>query len=463
MHTPSITDRIILIDNATLSGVERMTGMSKILNLNYIDNDILCLEKVLTAILFSDRLITVDDYKSEYRSSRLKNFDFVDFRKIDEVEYQNFSRDAASFAKEMSFSIDGSKPSGDVVSFFEALKIDPQLRWNVFVSSEYLTLSYLLKDKKDDQHDRMIDSAFRQEDTDRKQVEPDIDPQPKFSVLGHSSVQDVTDFIHRLMSKNSASRGGDKGTLERMVFGYGWAAERSHFYNSVAANLGADVYLAPLRDAFCESCCRIDYRSDILGLLENLKNKSHDTISAILEPGGQSRFVARLPFFAASLLSKTDNPSQCIDLALSLRNRQEFQEARTIFHNLQHVTPEVRRSELNGIFEYLEQSCSKLMKKYAVETPNGLQFSLSIGLSGPTMGVSGKINTLFRAYKNRPFSRIFRTIAQDMINVERLGQLYEKACSQIQKHGEATTPRISTTPKFMENRQSQYGRPATLD
>ena len=47
------TNRRILIDNATLSGVERITGASRTLNLNNIDNDILCLEKLVTAILFS--------------------------------------------------------------------------------------------------------------------------------------------------------------------------------------------------------------------------------------------------------------------------------------------------------------------------------------------------------------------------------------------------------------------------
>lgn len=73
------TNRLILVDNATLSGVERLTGERQTLNLNNVDNDILCLEKLLTAILFSDALIGVDDYKDSFRSQRLKKFDFIDF------------------------------------------------------------------------------------------------------------------------------------------------------------------------------------------------------------------------------------------------------------------------------------------------------------------------------------------------------------------------------------------------
>ena len=89
------TNRRILIDNATLSGVERITGVSKTLNLHNIDNDILCLEKLLTAILFSDQLIGVDDYKDEYRSQRLRKFDFIEFKKVDAIKYDELTKDAA--------------------------------------------------------------------------------------------------------------------------------------------------------------------------------------------------------------------------------------------------------------------------------------------------------------------------------------------------------------------------------
>src|SRR5215469_12585563 len=166
------TNRRILIDNATLSGVERITGISQTLNLNNIDNDILCLEKLVTAILFSDKLISVDDYKDEFRSNRLKKFDFIEFFKIDQPTYSVLAAEAATFARSMAFSFEGSKPAGDVVSFFEALRIDPQLRWDVWASSEYLTLSFLVEDPKYARYESLIDSSFRNEDTDRELAAP---------------------------------------------------------------------------------------------------------------------------------------------------------------------------------------------------------------------------------------------------------------------------------------------------
>jgi hypothetical protein len=78
------------------------------------------------------------------------------------------------------------------------------------------------------------------------------------------------------------------------------------------------------------------------------------------------------------------------------------------------------------------------------------------------LGVSVKLNQLFRFYKNKPFSRVFRNIAQDMLNVERLGGLYDKVCSSIRQHPEANYPTISTAPKYMEHKENTYSRPANL-
>ena len=102
------------------------------------------------------------------------------------------------------------------------------------------------------------------------------------------------------------------------------------------------------------------------------------------------------------------------------------------------------------------------MEDYAASTANGLQASLSLGFAGPSIGVSKKFSQLFRSHKNKHFSRIFRNMAQDMLNVERLGVLHEKICSSVRKHRDATHIRILTTPKYMENKDSEYGRPAKL-
>ena len=457
------TNRLILVDNATLSGVERLIGESQTLNLNNIDNDILCFEKLITAILFSDRIVSVDDYKERYRSRRLRQFDFIDFLTVDPETYSNLSKNAAEFAKGMVFSFDGSKPAGDVVSFFESLRIDPQLRWDVFVSSEYLTMSLLVRDTRDVSYETAIDSVFRNENTNASAVIAGDNFSTTVSVAGHPEISDIKDLVQAFSSGNSNYTGSaSRSLLQRLVFGYGWAAERAHFYNAVAEKNDPDAFLAPLRDAFCESCCRLESRSQVNGLLEKLKSTSQQTLAKIIDASGDAKFAMKLPFFSAYLISICDNPKQCIHRALELRNSRDFRDCRVILHNLHHLTNPDRHAEVNSILRLLEQSCDSLMKKYCVSTESGPQLSLSLGLSGIGVGTSFKLGKLFAPYRNRPFARVFRNIAQDMLNVERLGGLYEKMHSSIREHKDAMNPGIAVTPKFMEHRENEYGRPAKL-
>ncbi len=337
------------------------------------------------------------------------------------------------------------------------------MRWDIFVSSEYLTLSLLVSNTREIRYETAIDSVFRNENADEEMVRASADYSPTISVRGHPEVRDIKDLIHAFKTGNTNYSGrGSKDILSRLVFGYGWTAERSHFYNSVAAMKECDAFLAPLRDAFCESCCRIDSRSQISSLIEQLKVNSQETLAHILEPSGNAKFAMRLPFFTAYFITKAEDPRECIELALSARNSAELRDCRVIFYNMAHLSTEARYKEANSILKYIKQSCDGLMKKYAVATENGLQFSVSLGLTGVSISAGLKVSQLFRTYKNRPFSRVFRNIAQDMLNVERLGGLYEKVCSSVKPHDKATYPKIPVTPKFMEKRENEHGRPADI-
>ncbi|UYW30241.1 hypothetical protein [Methylorubrum extorquens] len=454
-------DRTILIDNATLSGVERLIGESQIINLSNIENDILCFEKLVTAILFSDKIVGANDYKEQYRSERLKKFSFVDFLNLPTETYSTISKDAADFAKSMVFSFDGSKPAGDVLTFFESLRIDPQLRWDVFVSSEYLTMSLLVNDTRNAKYETAIDSIFRNESTDAKSVDHSMDPKSIVSVKDHPTISDVKDLVDWLSSGNPNYKGSSgKSMLQRCVFGYGWAAERAHFYNAVAALNGADAFLAPLRDAFCESCCRLEARSQVNSLLDKLKSKSQDTVAKIVDTSGKAKFAIKLPFFTTYLIANSDNPRQCIDRALKLREERQFRDCRAILDNLSHLSTQERYAEVNSILKLLEQSCSSLMKSYAVSTDSGPQVSFSLGITGPSISTGFKLDKLFSPYRNKPFSRLFRNISQDMLNIERMGGLYDKLCSSIREHKDAKHAQVSVVPKFMENKESATGRPA---
>ncbi len=171
----------------------------------------------------SDRIVSVDDYKEKYRSDRLRRFDFINFLTIAPDTHQTLSKDAAEFARNMAFSFDGSKPAGEVVSFFESLRIDPQLRWDVWVSSEYLTMSFLVQDTQDVRYERGIDSVFRSESANADAVTTGESMSTTVFVKGHPEVSDVKNLVQAFKSGNTHYRGSSTWSLlERCIFGYGW-------------------------------------------------------------------------------------------------------------------------------------------------------------------------------------------------------------------------------------------------
>ena len=66
--------RYALIDNSTLTGIQRILGEIPIRNIASLDNDIIAFENYIQAILFYDELICIDDYKKRYRKKKQSFF-----------------------------------------------------------------------------------------------------------------------------------------------------------------------------------------------------------------------------------------------------------------------------------------------------------------------------------------------------------------------------------------------------
>ena len=62
-----------LIDNSTLTSVQRILGEIPIRSKEIVDSDISAFENLIQAVLFYDDLIAIDDYKKEYREKRKKD------------------------------------------------------------------------------------------------------------------------------------------------------------------------------------------------------------------------------------------------------------------------------------------------------------------------------------------------------------------------------------------------------
>lgn len=68
-----------LIDNASLTAVDRVTGQILVKNPDTINGDLVAFENVVQAILFYDDLVCIDNYKPEHQKTRIETFDFIRF------------------------------------------------------------------------------------------------------------------------------------------------------------------------------------------------------------------------------------------------------------------------------------------------------------------------------------------------------------------------------------------------
>jgi hypothetical protein len=68
-----------LVDNSTLTAVQRISGDVLTKSKDSVDTDIVALENYLQAILFYDRIVAVDDYIPAHRDSRISSFPNIDF------------------------------------------------------------------------------------------------------------------------------------------------------------------------------------------------------------------------------------------------------------------------------------------------------------------------------------------------------------------------------------------------
>ncbi|WP_310618518.1 hypothetical protein [Flexibacterium corallicola] len=461
-----------LIDNSTLSGVERLLGIAQTANLHNIDHDIVCLEKLVTAILFSDEISMVDDYKSYYADRRKKYFHYISPIKLTEPHYNSIATAAADFAKKQIIELNDAEPIGQIVSFFEQLSLKPQMRWNVFSSSEYLGITYLIEEGQKHRVATTL-AAFSNEVSDEGKTTRNNSGFEGF-VYDHTaarveqeySPETIDQLFNRIASKNPQNSGiTHRNSINKLIFGFGWAAERSKFYESLSQQTGLIPCLSPLRDAYCMANLLLPPVSGQDRLLSTASENSSETYRKASAVWDTTVLKNKIPFFSSWLLSKTNNVAEVLEKALELKLQSDFKDARAYLNELQEYSVEGKKAEVNSCLKKISQSNSKILRKYCVETSNGPSWAVTLSISAAPLGLTdnGKVGGWISELYNRshPMVRIFRPLVSDLIAVERMGELHDRATQLISRHKDATYASVNTTPTFMRKKSNDYGRPAT--
>ncbi|MBX7086665.1 MAG: hypothetical protein K1X70_09570 [Leptospirales bacterium] len=135
---------MILIDNASLTSAQRILGEVAVPDKSTVDGDLVALENLISAILFYNELIALDDYKPEHSQARKDQFSFIRFLDPRDWDFASLKEEARSESAEMQPRIEDGEFSDDAFSeFFDLLRMNIVCTWDISSSIYYLNMKML--------------------------------------------------------------------------------------------------------------------------------------------------------------------------------------------------------------------------------------------------------------------------------------------------------------------------------
>ena len=460
-------DRNAIIDNSTLTCVQRLMGDIKVYNKYSMDGDILALESLIQAILFSDNLFYIDDYKEKYRETRADRFRYLDAISFNEKDYSELLNQTN---KEMDKIIptvkDGSYVDNDFMPFFEMLKMNNIFTWDMCSSVFYLTQKMLMQNRNDLDIDRF--SALQQ---------------MIFSET-YDEFEKVQNTKYLIVDKNGKPFDTSKSKISSQtnlfLADLSWLAYRTIFYTLVANQLGGDLILHPIRNSFQINLFKKKnptFETTYNQLLATLNLEAEKTITAIFRNSYPivSKYI--LPMFSVSLISKTSDVESVINAALHMRCEGNFVKARGRMSEIEQLF-KVDQSkkgiiEANRLVQEVQTEMRILGEKYRVQTNQGEPilplieaYNIAAAFSGgqiPSMqSISFPLKILGKAKQFIPqtgFNSVYRSLINDLATVGKIGKYYEKLTAKVNYALEAGHYSAKIEEEKYKNMASYWKKP----
>jgi len=437
----------VLIDNSTLTSVQRLLGEIEINNKNIIEGDILATENLMQSILFYDDIITIDDYKEEFRAKRKKRFDFIRFLSADDFDFDNLQLESQKEAKAYQPEIRGGEfVDEDFKNVLELLKLNIVTTWDISSSEYYLNLKLLgYKDDNENWKYNSIASAMLEDFFDR-----DIKKANYKSTLLDSYGQPIKKGYKVPNAKwSNDGKTNDKlltGQLWSFIASLNWIAYKSIYYTHVAQYFKSDLFLHPIRQSF-----NIHYMNKmqnfddnlVQNLLNDLKDDSIETIKIIKQSMQPSLETLSLPYFSFWLVNETQDPKRIIEKAYDIRGRQSFIDAReqiAELNNLVYEENDLKKfsKKSQEIKKYMNKTFDNIKSDYGLVTGQGVNINNLVKVINSSFGSSiplvfdKKIELpKFLSKKPKGLGVVYRDITEDLSKVSKFGKYRDLITSNI--------------------------------
>ena len=424
-----------LIDNASLTAIERVLGDIVVKNPDTVNGDLVAFENLVQAILFYDDLICVDNYKPKYKKSRKEKFDFIRFLDEEEINISELDQLAESQAQQIKPEIRGGEfADDDFKELVEMLKLNMVCTWDMRSSVYYLTMKMLGQpDTPEYEKYSELSSAIFNELSDVGNTRGYWSKDVKLvSSSGH-------EFTRQDFREEKDGKGGVTRSLEMFVASLNWLAYKSIYYSIVAKHLKADSFIHPIRHAYQLHWMKKTgaFGHDFTArVINNLSDKISTTTSEIVDHGRSTALSLDLPIFSAWLSHQGGGIEHAISSALEIKGEDQFSTARQIIREIRATYDEEGIAEGNKRVTKLQNNLDKIVgdikREYGVPSAQGISGSFLIKSINSVTAFAGipalpdkevGISTpkFLRSKEHKAFATVFKDVTNELTSIERLG------------------------------------------
>lgn len=445
-----------LIDNSTLTAVQRLTGQALTKSKESVDTDIVAFENYIQAILFYDRLVAVDDYIPAHRDARISSFPDITFLSKSDFNLDEIEDTATAKANQLQPKLQGGEFVNNYFKkLIELLQTHIVCTWDISSSVYHLTLKGLSDNPQEfEKYGNIAASIFAElgDASDAgKRTSGDVELVDRFGNPIRRGYK-----VPGAKWGDGTSSGEASGAIKAFVASLVWLANRSIFYSLTAKYLQADTFLYPIRQAYQQSyisqTCHygFDYAKHIV---EHFSTSLSTDLIDVHNAGLTTSTSTELPVFSAWLAKQTGDPAQIVQAAYNIRNNPEFVEAREKMREVRRLFDEKDIADANravsGIIQDIGKASNDMRIKYGLQTRQGVPVTKLVHVYNtyaalnslpkvPGYNFKVKVPEFFYNLRQpRGFRAVYRNITQDLSTVWSLGEARDILGSRVAEDKEA--------------------------
>lgn len=470
--------RYALIDNSSLTGIQRLLGEIPVKNRAIVDNDIIAFENYIQSILFYDEIICIDDYKENYRQNRRNFFPNIKFISKDLFDYDTLVNTANEVTKNISLEIKGGKVSdSDFKAYLDRLHMTFQFTWDMSSSKFFLTQKMLLGNSiLNQEHFSTLHALLFKENNEQYEVTSPLDNKLP-ELFDHKGNRITID--PNTGKVNSIVGDGLSPQFQALVSSLNWISQRTALYVLAAEYLQADLFIQPLRQSFLQNIIKRTYPSYNLGVFSDFRNsinnQSEETVKSVLSNSENFGISVDIPLFSAYLSKQTNNSKAIIEAAYNMRDEKSFFEARTKLRELNLILENGDRRkfirEINLLTTEINNTFKNIESKYGLGEKQGLgisqlKFLFSFIPLVKDFKIPKEMDVRIKQLEfmkhitpRKGFNAVYRNVVEDLMEFDSLGKYKDILLGNVKYHEQASYYGIKTEDPAYVRASSYWKKP----